>query len=151
MKCSKCSANRWKRGSLTGVISDQWTEWQLPHGFCWYILVRLTFFLKPNRTKGNNANEYPLICTKWTQLQVWKHPYISAPLQKVFLTCSWMPFVACERNQLKLGIYFFSPEFNQILSVVVLISLLWLTYLTEQDQEINDSFVLAAIYMLNSC
>ncbi len=44
-KCSKCQANGWRRGNLTDVIFDQWTQWHLPHRFCWYILICLKFSL----------------------------------------------------------------------------------------------------------
>ena len=36
-------------------ISNQWTEWQLPHGFCWYIL----------RCETKPEGKYNKIATQW--------------------------------------------------------------------------------------
>ncbi len=67
----KCLESGWSRGDLTDVISDQWRDRQLPHGFCWYILVLFKFSLCESKLnqmeKRKRVTTHPLIRTKWTE------------------------------------------------------------------------------------
>ncbi len=47
----KCLVNGWRGWDLTSIISNQWMEWQLPHGFFWYIFGLLEILSVRNQTE----------------------------------------------------------------------------------------------------